>query len=181
MYRIFVYEHSSDCLTLSFVNSDYVHNTGIWILVAFHSGDSRGTFWSQFQNGFILPEYVTPGMAMLAGLSAIFNSSGIHRNLLEWLESSWNLWGMVKTSISGWQQNQRWFEAIYSVWIAKGREILSLAVDTSGGTATRISTGTRWLVPTVASCVFLRNHNRTHNTNLKSITNMVLDIFQCLV
>src|SRR5438270_12526895 len=28
MHRIFVYEHSLDCLTLSFVNSDYMCNSG---------------------------------------------------------------------------------------------------------------------------------------------------------
>jgi len=36
-----------------------------------------------FQNGVIPPEYVTPGMVILAGLSAISNSSGFHQNLLE--------------------------------------------------------------------------------------------------
>ena len=37
------------------------------ILVTFRSCQFRGTFQSQFRNGLIPPEYVTPGMAMLAG------------------------------------------------------------------------------------------------------------------
>jgi len=36
-------------------------------------------FWSQFRNGLIPPEYVTPGMVILAGLSAILHSSGFQQ------------------------------------------------------------------------------------------------------
>ena len=62
-----------------------------WILVAFCSYAFWGTFWYQFWNEFILPEFVTPRIVILADISAKFNSSGIHWNPQEmtgiWQES----------------------------------------------------------------------------------------------
>jgi len=63
-------------ITDVFSKSNY---SGKCIPVAFRSGQFRGTFRSQFWNGLIPPEYVTPRMVILAGLSAILNSSGFRQ------------------------------------------------------------------------------------------------------
>ena len=75
------------------------YNSGKCIPVAFHSGEFRGTFWYQFRNARIPPEWETTGMAVLAEPSANFHSSGMHQIPPESPESGRNLWGTDKTSI----------------------------------------------------------------------------------
>jgi len=62
-------------ITDIFTKSRY--HSGKCIPLTFRSGRFWGTFWSQFWNGLIFPEHVTPGMVILAGLSAILNSAGM--------------------------------------------------------------------------------------------------------
>ena len=74
-----------------------LHSSKI-ILVAFCSGAFQGTFQYQFWNAWILPEWVTTGMVILAEPPANFHSSRMHWILPESPESSRNLWGTDKTS-----------------------------------------------------------------------------------
>ena len=62
-------------ITDIFTKSRY--HSGKCIPVAFCSSRFQGTFRSQFRNGLIPLEHVTPGMVILAGLSAILNSAGM--------------------------------------------------------------------------------------------------------
>ena len=78
-----------------------LHSSKI-IPVAFHSSAFQGTFWYQFWNAWILPEWVTTGMAILAEPPANFHSSGMHQILPESQESGRNLWGTDKTSSMTW-------------------------------------------------------------------------------
>ena len=87
--------HIPYMLTFVLINIKLINkHSGDRILVAFHSCKFQGTFRCQFRNEIIPPEFATPGIVILADVSAKFYSSGIHRN--DWNRR--NMWGITKTS-----------------------------------------------------------------------------------
>ena len=73
--------HIPYMLTFVLINIKLINkHSRDWIPVALCSCKFWGTFWCQFWNEIIPPEFATPGIVILADVSAKFYSSGIHQN-----------------------------------------------------------------------------------------------------